>query len=52
MLDDSIMIVIWVNCSINHKGAEDNLVCALIYIIREIFAANHIHIVLFFVVFR
>ena len=30
--DDSIVIAIWVNCSIDHKGVEDSLVCALIYI--------------------
>ena len=52
MLDDSIMIAIWVNCSIDHKGAEDSLVCALIYIFREILATNHINVVLFVGVFR
>ena len=53
MLDDSIMITIWINCSIGHKVAEDSLVCALIYILRRrIFGTNHINVVLFVDVFR
>ena len=41
-VDDSIMIAIWVNCSDDHKGAEDSLVCALIYNFREILDINQI----------
>ena len=52
MLDDSIMISIWVNCTIDHKGAEDSLACALIYIFSEILATNHINVVLFVDVFK
>ena len=50
--DDSIMIAIWVNCSIDCKGAEDSLAPASIYIFRKILATKHIIVVLFVDVFR